>query len=392
MNILFINDQPMNPLYGGIERVTDILAKAFVKKGQSVYYYTFFTHAGSILDYDFPAELHMLPNKDIQNPQNKQVYLQFLQDKQINLIINQRGLLPQANFFLEDLPANIRVISVFHNKPFGYWDVYWQSLFANRYGIEGWVKCMIKGLLFPYFLLINKKQEYNQLKHQIEWVVGKSDKAVFLSESYVHLVKDRCQADANKLVAIPNPNTYDTVQKAEKESMILYVGRLDAWQKQSMTILKIWNEVEKKHPHWHLAIVGHGNQESRMLRWAKCHHLQRVEFMGKQDPRPFYEKAQILLLVSNFEGFPMVVTEAMQHGVIPMVMNTFCAAEMMTDGQSGRILPPFDKLSFVKALDELMSDEQQRISMRKQAEEYVKQFNQEQITNQWFQLLSQFTM
>ena len=60
MNILFVNDSPFNPIVGGLERVTDVLAKEMKERGHNVYYL-----CGKIkpekqwlLDFEYPCELH----------------------------------------------------------------------------------------------------------------------------------------------------------------------------------------------------------------------------------------------------------------------------------------------------------------------------------------------
>ena len=66
MNILFVNKIPFNPIAGGLERVTDILAKELVKRGYVVYYLCGKLSSSSLylLNYDFPARLFLLPNDD----------------------------------------------------------------------------------------------------------------------------------------------------------------------------------------------------------------------------------------------------------------------------------------------------------------------------------------
>ena len=63
-NILFINERPFNPILGGIERVTDVITKALLAKGQySVYYLCgkINDNETEYLNYDFPAILYTLP-------------------------------------------------------------------------------------------------------------------------------------------------------------------------------------------------------------------------------------------------------------------------------------------------------------------------------------------
>ena len=68
MNILFVNDSPFNPIVGGLERVTDILAKEMKKRGHNVHYL-----CGKIkpekqwlLDYEYPCDSFQPSNNRIK--------------------------------------------------------------------------------------------------------------------------------------------------------------------------------------------------------------------------------------------------------------------------------------------------------------------------------------
>ena len=61
MNILFVSDFIFNPIIGGTERVTDILSRELVNVGYKVFYLCGPVSNSSYLDYDFPAEVHLLP-------------------------------------------------------------------------------------------------------------------------------------------------------------------------------------------------------------------------------------------------------------------------------------------------------------------------------------------
>ena len=392
MNILITNDQPMNPFYGGIEWVTDILAKALLKEGHNVYYFAMRTPSAAIMDYAFPAEMHILPNAIVDTPQNEDVYKRFLKEKKIELIINQRGLLPEADFFIRNLPDDIRVISVLHSKPFGFWDAYWHTLFANRYGFSNVCKCIIKALAVPYLVCFGKRRAYEQTKRHLEWVSQHSDKMVVLSQEYKDILCQRCSIEEPNVIVIPNPNTFTQVKEGNKNNEVIYVGRLAAWDKNVMDVISIWAMVEPLHPDWQLTLVGEGPQAIYIQRRIRRLGLKRVQLVGKQDPQLYYERARLSVLVSNYEGFPMSVTESMQHGVVPVVMNTFCAHDIIQDGQTGCIVKAHDKKAFAQALSQLMSNPDQLRHIAQQAKQAVQQYNQSNIINQWFQLLSQYTM
>ena len=392
MNILFTNDQPMNPHFGGIERVSDILARAMKDAGHRVYYYSFYNNNPAIFKYDFPAEMHCLPFADLSHPDNRTTYIRFLQDAHIDLIINQRGLLPEADFFISNLPEHIHVISVFHSKPFGYLNAYWDTLFANRYSLSGFCKCIVKALALPYLYAIRKRQEHQLVKQHLEWVINHSDKAVFLSNQYIDIIRHHCHVDEHKLVAIPNPNTFEETNITPKQNSILYVGRLNAWAKRPMLLLSIWKRIAFRYPDWQLIFVGDGEQMRPLQCWAKWYKLKNVRFEGIQDPRPYYEQAKINCLVSNFEGFPMVITESMQHRVVPVVFNTFGASDVIDNGETGYIIANNDTAAFTQALEELMNNEEKRQTMAENAAISVQRFHKNNIIQQWFQLLSQYSM
>lgn len=52
-------------------------------------------------------------------------------------------------------------------------------------------------------------------------------------------------------------------------------------------------------------------------------NLKKVEFLGFQDPVPYYKNASIFLMTSSLEGFGMTLVEAQCYGVVPIVMDSF---------------------------------------------------------------------
>ena len=67
MNIAFIYFRPFVPEYGGVERVTDILAKELIKKGHNVKYLSFYKLD---TDYKLPVENYYFPNQEYINEEN----------------------------------------------------------------------------------------------------------------------------------------------------------------------------------------------------------------------------------------------------------------------------------------------------------------------------------
>ena len=64
-----------------------------------------------------------------------------------------------------------------------------------------------------------------------------------------------------------------------------------------------------------LIIVGDGSQRAMLEAQAQAHLAGRVFFEGEQDPAPYYKVANLLLAPSFFEGYGMVVVEALAAGI-----------------------------------------------------------------------------
>ena len=62
MNILFVSDQPFNPAYGGIERVTDLIVRELLRRGgYEITYLCEKVKDQSIMEYDYPVKGVSLP-------------------------------------------------------------------------------------------------------------------------------------------------------------------------------------------------------------------------------------------------------------------------------------------------------------------------------------------
>lgn len=80
--------------------------------------------------------------------------------------------------------------------------------------------------------------------------------------------------------------------------------------------------------------------------------LKRITFYGFQNPDEFYKKSLVSCMTSNFEGFGMVLVEAMQYGCVPFAFDTFTALhDIIDDGVNGFIIPPFDEDKYAETVE-----------------------------------------
>lgn len=139
-----------------------------------------------------------------------------------------------------------------------------------------------------------------------------------------------------------------------KKRRILFCGRLTA-QKVPYRALYIWQWLQNELPDWELSIVGDGPWRERMQDLCRKLGLKRVVFYGFKDPRPFYRESSVLWMTSNFEGWGLVLTEAMQYGCVPIVYNSFSSiTDIIESGKTGYIIAPFDTEQFAVRTLELI--------------------------------------
>lgn len=105
-------------------------------------------------------------------------------------------------------------------------------------------------------------------------------------------------------------------------------------------IIETWKLLEAKYPDWRVTLLGDGPDRAGLEALAKQYGLLRLTFAGFQNPLPYYQRASILMLTSDIEGFPLVLAECMSYGVIPVVYASYPAVyDIVKDQENGIIIP-----------------------------------------------------
>lgn len=173
-----------------------------------------------------------------------------------------------------------------------------------------------------------------------------------------------------------------------KQKEIIYVGRLDFVQKRVYRVIDTWNYLEERFPDWRLTIVGDGDDRENLKNHVKGLGLKHVSFEGFQNPIPYYKRASVLMLTSDFEGFPLVLAECMSFGVIPAVYNSYSAVGDIIDNGKDGIVIPYHKDGYqaeeaASLLVDIMENESKREQMSIAAIEKSKDYSVEKIYGEW---------
>lgn len=380
--VLFVYSSYITPMNGGVERVTVTLADQLENVGFKVLYLSLNTPPQDKTYIDSRRQ-YFLPCMKL-GPKANRFYKEFLIKNNINIVINQGAILDWvSNFVCRNRIPNITLISVLHNPPLGIANSKILS-YKERFPT---VKTIFEKCCFDnIFLRIYRIKHYSHYR----LMYNQSDAIILLSKKFINEIRFLLhRKEYSKIFFIPNPNSFEipTRHFYKKEKKVLYVGRIDTLQKKVNYLLDIWKLVYDKVPDWHLDIVGNGVELQSIIKYAEHLLLKNISFHGMQNPLPFYESSSLFCMTSSFEGFGLVLIEAMQEGVVPIAFNSFLSAsDIIDNGINGFLITPFDKNEYANKLIQLMRDESLRQKLSLKAIAKSKAFSAKEITNKWIEL------
>lgn len=384
MNILFTSSTPFHPLRGGVGRVTDTLCKELQKREYQVFYLNADWVAEERKKYKYPAPVTILPIKNIDDAQCVISYRKYLTENKIDVVINQDALYVDFYNNVGDLP--IKVISVIHNNPLMNYNHLLNDLLTLRNNsLLERMKRIVRCLLY----LRVKKQLKEYIDKRFGNIILSSDKILMLSPYYVQSLKNFGISVENKFDYVYNPNSFPLQTSLfKKKKEIIYVGRLDNRSKKVGRLIKVWSKVGKKYPDWNLTIVGDGPDRNQLEVLKKKYQVGNLTFEGFQSPIEYYKRASIICMTSSFEGFPMVLVEAMQFGCVPIAFDSFEAIhDVIIPEKTGELVKPFKIKDYINKLSNLIDDDTKRTTMSDAASMYVARFDVKTIADRWEYIL-----
>lgn len=168
---------------------------------------------------------------------------------------------------------------------------------------------------------------------------------------------------------------------------VIAVGRLE-WQKGYDMMIDIWATIEKRHPDWKLDIFGSGTLETQLkeqIRLLSLHNITINAFTPSIAEE--YSKSSIFILTSRFEGFSLVLLEAMQAGLPCVSFDCpFGPSDAIDDGKNGFIVPESDVATFADKLCLLMEDDSLRQRFSAASLERAKLFDVHKVMLIWKKL------
>lgn len=170
-----------------------------------------------------------------------------------------------------------------------------------------------------------------------------------------------------------------------RENVAIFVGRLEDCQKNLTGLLNIWAKT-KRDGGWILKIVGDGPDRQKFEELAyRLNISDSVSFTGWiSDPSSIMQSAKLFCITSFFEGFGLVLVEAMANGLPALAYDLpYGPSDIISDGKDGLLIPYLDEETFAQKLSELMADEKRIKEMSEAAKIKSEQFSVDKITDLW---------
>ena len=219
-------------------------------------------------------------------------------------------------------------------------------------------------------------------------LVRKFDKFVVLSNEDREYWGDVPNIEVIPNAALINGSGYATIESKR----VIAVGRLD-YQKGFDRLIKAWEIVcrDEYLSDWHLDIFGQGEWRDMLQQMIDERSLQdRVTLNSPtKDIAKEYASSSMLVMSSNYEGFPMVMIEAMSKGLPIVTFDFECGPkDIIHHGENGLLVKNGDIEGLAKAMISMMRDDAARTWMGENAKKVVETYSEEAVMKQWIELFN----
>ena len=226
---------------------------------------------------------------------------------------------------------------------------------------------------------------------QDEQIVRRFDKFVVLTNE-----DRRYWGDLPNIEVIPNAAMHvsDAYSDVMNKRMIA-VGRLD-YQKGFDRLIQAWELVQHsgKFTDWKLDIYGQGEWQEMLQQMIDKAELQNTVCLNRPTKQigEEYVKSDMLVMSSNYEGFPMVMIEAMACGLPVVSFDYKCGPkDIIQSGINGLLVPNGDIQALADAMMKVMEDEAYRKMLSLNARKVVVTYSEQAVMAQWIRLFTSIT-
>lgn len=217
-----------------------------------------------------------------------------------------------------------------------------------------------------------------------ERLVRKFDRFVVLTQEDMQM-----WGEMPGIRAIPNAANFIAEKYSDcSAKRVIAVGRLD-YQKSFDRLIQVWEKVHQQMPDWRLDIFGQGEWQEMLQGMIDERGLQEtVKLNGPtKNIGQEYSESSMIVMSSHYEGFPMVMIEAMACGLPAVSFDFKCGPrDIIKEGENGLVVKDGDIDGLAKAMMTLMRDDELRRKMGENAKRVVETFSEAKVMDKWVRL------
>lgn len=327
---------------------------------------------------------------DILLLRNQGVYIEKIQEEgiKIDYIFDKRRDLVQLKFYRKIKSFFLRGVYYFYYK------YLINKKINNKYDIE---IAFLEG--WSTYLLANRKSKAKKIawvhidleKHKTinrrleKKAYLKMDKIICVSNDSKKSVENLYTELKEKIEVLYNPIPTEEILEKSKIEDTLYpenkinlvtVGRL-SYQKGYDVLLEAHNKLLKEGLDYNLYILGEGEERKNYNKYIKENNLGNNTFLlgFKENPYPYIKQADIFISSSRYEGYPLVLCEALC--LEKPIVATSCTgpSEILENGKYG-LLSEVEKVeSLAENMKKLILDKNLRKKYSDLASERAQMFD-----------------
>lgn len=192
-----------------------------------------------------------------------------------------------------------------------------------------------------------------------------------------------------KAQVIPNTSFVPVSKRSDlQEPMLMAMGRMEP-EKGFDLLIDAFAMVAPKHRDWKLFICGDGSlSENYKKRVVDLGIENRVVFPGFVSATDYMSRASGFILSSRKEGFPIVILEAIAHGLPIVAFQLPSVQEIFKDG--GALIAPCEDIhTLADRMDHLMGSANLRSQLNQKSLEVHERYTVDAIAQQWAELFQQ---